>query len=309
VFTISSPDVGQVIRKRLSFCQGLVDDETERRRLLPEALDPQAATLSTYLKVLHGSFRARRELVECLENLSGGNVRAALGFVNTFVGSGHVDTRKILDITDETGRYTVALHEFVRSIIFGDYHYYDSAISPIANVFDISAPDGREHFLLPIVLAHVARLGEIVHQDGYVDVGAILSLSQSLGFLPAQVEFALRHAAGKRLLQIHPTDDVTSRRYRITTVGAYTYRRLMGSFVYLDAVVVDTPIVDVTVVDHIKDCRDIEHRVERAQLFRAYLDAQWQVFEGKDLAFSWPHVSEPLDTDFRRIDHAVAQQH
>ena len=41
VFTISSPDVGQAIRKRLSFCRGLVDNESERRRLLPEALDPR----------------------------------------------------------------------------------------------------------------------------------------------------------------------------------------------------------------------------------------------------------------------------
>jgi hypothetical protein len=36
-------------------------------------------------------------LVELVENLSGGNVRAGLGFLNTFVGSGHVDTKKILD--------------------------------------------------------------------------------------------------------------------------------------------------------------------------------------------------------------------
>ena len=203
----------------------------------------------------------------------------------------------------------MALHEFVRSIIFGDYHYYDSAISPIANVFDISAPDSREHFLLPIVLAHVARLGVVVHQDGYVDVSAILTLAQRSDSCPPRpslpyatllasvsykcIQQATRHQGGIELPQW----------------VAYTSQRLMGSFVYLDAVVVDTPIVDVSVVDRIKDCRDIEERVERAQLFRAYLDTQWQTFDGRDLAFSWPEVSEQLESDFRRIDHALAQEH
>lgn len=45
--------------------------------------------------------------MEFVENLSGGNVREALVFLNTFVGSGHINTLKILDIEDEDGNYLI----------------------------------------------------------------------------------------------------------------------------------------------------------------------------------------------------------
>lgn len=306
VFTIAPPAVGRVIQKRLRFCRGLVDDPEQRGRILPEALDPQASVLSTYLRVLSSSFASRDELVECVENLSGGNVRSALGFLNTFVGSGHVDTRKIFGIAEETGNYTVALHEFVRSIVFGDYQYFDPSASPIANVFEISSPDGREHFLLPILLAHVDRVGAIGRQDGYVDVSVLLSLAQSLGFVPSQVEFALRHGVDKRLLHLHPGAEDTSRRYRISTIGAYTYRKLMGMFVYVDSMIVDTPIVDKDVSHMIDDSQAIEDRKRRVEVFRAYLDEQWRTFEGQELVFNWTEVSAQLDTDYARIERALA---
>jgi hypothetical protein len=64
----------------------------------PQALDAQAETLGSYLNIVARSFDRRHELLEFVENLSGGNMRAALGFINTLVRSGHVNTRKILDI-------------------------------------------------------------------------------------------------------------------------------------------------------------------------------------------------------------------
>ena len=161
--------------------------------------------------------------------MAGGNVRQALGFLNTFVGSGHVDTRKILEIQRETGSYDVPLHEFVRAILYGDYRYYDPSASPIANVFEISQPDSREHFLLPLLLAHIERTGGVGQEEGFVAVEHIVAFAQGLGYTPRQVRFALRHATNRRLLQASPrvAEDLRQR-YRITTVGAYTYKKLMG---------------------------------------------------------------------------------
>ena len=89
VFTITPPEVRAVVDKRLGFCAQLVDSTESRARLLPEALDEQAATLNVYLRILRRSLGERPEIVEFVENLSGGNIRQALGFVNTFAGSGH----------------------------------------------------------------------------------------------------------------------------------------------------------------------------------------------------------------------------
>lgn len=46
-------------------------------------------------------------------------------------------------------------------------------------------------------------------------------------------------------------------RFRITTVGAYTYKKLIGTFVYLDAVVADTPVVDDDVAAGLEDAEEM----------------------------------------------------
>lgn len=73
-------------------------------------------------------------------------MRLALRFVVDFLGSGHVNTTKILGAYHEQGRYTISVHEFLRALLYGDHRYYDPEPPPIANVLRITRPDGREHF-------------------------------------------------------------------------------------------------------------------------------------------------------------------
>lgn len=309
VFTIAPPDIKQVIDKRLRFCSGLVNDPSIRHQLMPAALDQQAATLGMYLDILARSFDDAPELVEFVENLGGGNVREALGFLNTFVGSGHVNTRKILEIEEKDGDYRIPLHEFVRAIIYGDHQYFDPTASPVANVLEISTEDGREHFLLMLLLLHIERAGEVGRREGFVGIDEIMVFGQSLGYIPAQIEFALRHGADKRLLQAGPRSaDETARRYRITTVGAYTYKKLVPTFIYVDAVVVDTPIVDPRVADEIAHCREVQDRLSRARNFVAYLDAQWTAVVQPDLPFDWSEMSGQLKADFNRVARSSQRQ-
>ncbi len=309
VFTVAPPDIRQVIDKRLRFCAGLVTDPGMRQRLMPQALDQQAETLGTYLDILARSFQYRPELVEFVENLSGGNVREALGFLNTFAGSGHVNTRKILEIEATDGNYVIPLHEFVRAIIFGDHQYFDPTASPVANVLDISTDDGREHFLLTLLLVHIERAGVVGRREGFVGVDEVMEFGQSLGYVPAQVEFALRHGVDKRLLQTGPQQaDEVSRRYRITSVGGYTYKKLLPTFIYVDAVVVDTPVVDRAAADELAHTREVEDRLIRAKRFVEYLDSQWTEIEREDLPFEWPVVSQQLRDDFLRVERSAQRQ-
>ena len=151
VFTISPPRVDQVILKRMSFAEAQLK-ETGRLDSFPKGLSLNSVTLEHYIAVLLQSFRTSKDLNEFIDNLSGGNVRLALDFVNSFVGSGHVDANKILSAFEETGAYFIPIHEFMRAVIFGDYEHFHPAASPIVNIFDISQPDGREHFLLVNIL-------------------------------------------------------------------------------------------------------------------------------------------------------------
>jgi hypothetical protein len=308
VFTIPPPDIRQVIEKRLQFCADLITDPESRHRLMPDALDQQAATLGTYLNILRRSFARNPDLVELVENLSGGNAREALSFLNTFAGSGHVNTRKILEIEERDNDYVIPLHEFGRAIIFGDHQYFDPSASPVANILEVSTADGREHFLLGLLLAHIERSGEVGRREGFVGIDEIMAYAQSVEYLPAQIEFALRHAVDKRLLQPAPQSDQQSRRYRITTIGAYTYKKLLPTFIYVDAVVVDTPIVELDAARTIAHCREVEDRLLRAREFVSYLDRQWANVRDTKLPFNWPEVSGQLRQDFGRVERSAQRQ-
>jgi hypothetical protein len=105
-------------------------------------------------------------LRECLDNISGGNVRRALDLVKEFFGSGHVDTEKIVKIYSQTHRYLIPQHEFLRAVIYGDAVHYNPEKSPIANIFDVSYADPREHFLMPLLLAVLTKASGVGVDDG-----------------------------------------------------------------------------------------------------------------------------------------------
>jgi len=302
VFTVAPPRVDLVVSKRLAFAL-LQLTETGRLDTFPQGLTIQSQTLSDYLHVLLKSFENNQDLMEFVDNLSGGNIRQALDFLGAFVGSGHVDTGKIVTALQETGGYIVPVHEFMRAVIFGDHEHFDPSASPLVNLFDISMPDGREHFLLGIVLALAERLGDMGAEEGYVEVQKIYEFCQGLGFQASQVQFALERAQSKRLLEPSPrfSDVMAVTKYRITTVGAYTLRKLVRYFSYVDAMIVDTPIVDDEVKRQIEDTRLIQERLDRAEIFLAYLDTQWTPLATKGLSFDWKLASQSVRGEIERI--------
>lgn len=112
-----------------------------------------------------GAFEHRPELHRFCDNMCG-TIRLALDVIRMFIGSGHVDTQKILAKYNQTGRYDVALHEFVRAVLYGDYQLYDPSKSEIVNVLDVGEPDAKEHFLAALLLTHIERVGQ-TQQDGF----------------------------------------------------------------------------------------------------------------------------------------------
>jgi hypothetical protein len=69
-------------------------------------------------------------------------------------------------------------------------------------------------------------------------------------------------------------------------------RACLGTFTYLDAVVVDTPILDKDLRDYVPDAHTLAQRVERAFVFREYLDPSWKLIADADLPLDWPEKSK-----------------
>lgn len=302
-FTIAPPRVDKVVNRRLVYGLKLLE---RGQSLLSGDVHVKSERLGNYIKVLIHSFSNNLHLMQFLDNMVGGNIRLALSFVGVFIGSGHVDTGKILDIFKVQGSYLVPLHEFIRAVTYGDHEYYSPDASEIMNLFDISTPDGREHFLSPILLAQLDRWSQHSTSDGFVPVSDIYAYAQSVGFNPYQIDWAIKRLLRRNLIEL-PTKAreaerlVPTSHYRITTTGSYYVRKLIRQFTYVDAMVVDTPIVDKDLRDKIDDVVLITDRLARADLFCEYLDAQWQVLSDQKLSFSWPSVRWSIAKDIEYI--------
>jgi hypothetical protein len=302
VFTISPPRIDIVIKKRLQFALDQLR-RTGRLAVFPDNVTINSDTLSRYMAVLLHSFETNEELNSFVDNLSSGNIRRALDFLNAFIGSGHVNAAKILSRYDEQGHYTISVHEFMRAVIFGDHEHYDPSTSPIANLYDISTPDGREHFLLGNIVGFIERNASGAGEQGYVDAAPLYEFGQSLGFNPAQMNFAIRRAIEKNLIEPSPAflEKAEAVAYRITTIGAYAIKELCKYFVYIDAMIVDTPIVDGKVRATIGDIDDIDRRLDRSTRFADYLDSQWQAIGHKNITWDWAGISASLRGDIGGI--------
>ena len=308
-FTIGPPRVDEVVTKRLEYGVKLLDRGIQL--FSREGVLVKVESLKNYLEVLAYSFSQNRYLNEFLDNMSGGNIRLALEFVRAFIGSGHVDTEKILNIHRDTGKYLVPLHEFLRAVTYGDHEHYSPGASEILNLFDISTADGREHFLSPILLAQLVRWAQHSTTDGFVSVSDIYEYLQSLGFNPSQVDWAIERLTHRNLIET-PTKSREGElsklisHYRVTTVGAYYAKRFIAKFEYVDAMVVDTPIVDVGMRVKVANAYNIADRLSRAKIFCDYLDSQWKLLEGQQLVFEWPAIRRFINRDIDYITGRIS---
>jgi hypothetical protein len=302
VFTIAPPRSDLMLQRRVDFALGQLRN-TGRLGSFPIGVTLDSDSLVAFLEVLSENFRSNEELLALIDNLAGGNMRLALQFVTEFIGSGHIETSKILRIFEDGGHYKISVHEFLRALLFGDGVYYDPQASPIANLFRVSQPDGREHFLLPLLLSQAQSLGERVGEEGYVTAEELFDFAQRLGFDVDQVTTSLDHAVVKRLLDAAPrhSGDGPRLHYRITTVGAYTVRVLLAYFAYVDAVLIDTPVVDEQYRKLIQDVHSLADRVSRSEYFRLYLDRQWARVTEEGLPWDWSDTSEQLAEDIRKV--------
>ena len=161
--------------------------------------------------------------------------------------------------------------------------------------------DEKEHFLLPLVIGLLTSPSSYSSEDGFVETAKVYEQLQGLGFVPEQIDAAIIKGHSKKLIEtgarrIPQPNQTMPQTLRATTVGSYHFSRLCREFPYLDAMIVDIPIFDEGIRTLMKDVHNIEMRVNRAEVFRHYLDQQWSKLDkskAKSL-FDWDAVSADL---------------
>ncbi|MFE9296453.1 hypothetical protein [Streptomyces niveus] len=304
VFTISPPRIDLVVQKRLRFALEQLRDGG--LSLSGEGVSVESHMLREYIEVIVDSIERNASLAECIDNVSAGNVRDALDLLTIFVGSGHVDTGKILEIKIKTGSYFIPMHEFLRAVIYGDNEHYSPDNSFVANMFDVISLNSSEHFLMPHMIDYCLRSSQSAKSEmGYVLQNEVFSYLQSLGYRDLQIGSAFARAERARLCDFAMADEEAPTRLRITQRGAYILRKLVTEFVYVDAVVVDTPILDEGFREIITDAWYIEDRLERARHFVGYLDTSWEAAPHPEGGFDWPSVSSVLSRSIEEVHRRI----
>ncbi|MGD0498781.1 MAG: hypothetical protein ABSC23_10135 [Bryobacteraceae bacterium] len=311
-FTVAPPRIDKVLQKRLAFGLQIARGQIPVSGLA-KGISVRLETLETLIQCFLYSLDKNADLITCIDNIAGGNVRLALDMVRSFFGSGHVDTTKIVEMY-RYDDYVVPVHEFLRAVIFGDAAHYDPKQSPIANLFDIRTLDRREHFLMPTLLGYLSAPGADGTEDGFVPARMVYEKFQTAGFTPEQIDSAIVRAHDKKLVETAARRDpepgmIEPNSLRITSVGAYHILTLPFQFSYLDAVIVDTPILDADIARTIADNDDIRERLKRAGRFRQYLDESWLRMPMTPGAFDWNTASAELAKSIRRIGEVVERKH
>src|SRR5690606_12170185 len=141
------------------------------------------------------------ELLRFLDNISNGNIRIAIDYVKQFFGSGHVDTKKILEIYREQRSYIIPLHEFIRAIMRGNAVHYNPSTSSISNLFDVTQNDNAEHFLLPTLLSLLQSNAIGGTNDGFLTIKQVYTELQGIGYNIVQIDDVITKCFNNKLIE------------------------------------------------------------------------------------------------------------
>jgi hypothetical protein len=213
---------------------------------------------------------------------------------STFMTSGATDVDKMLNIYRRSGSYYVAFHEFVKSIMLSERRYYKDSASPILNLFDCSAERNSSHFsALRILRLLFQRRGDSTSEgQGYVDIGQLVGMSEDVFNNREDLVRTLNRLLARQLVEVNTrsNDSISGASHiRVTSSGWYYCRFLVMSFSYLDLVLQDTPLNDLSVentlrslvqqVDNLGDREEeklsrMDVRFARVRAFLTYLQRE-----------------------------------
>ncbi|HWK88147.1 MAG TPA: hypothetical protein VNQ34_11660 [Xanthobacteraceae bacterium] len=319
VFTISPPPADEVLIKRISFALRVAEGQSSPERF--DGIRLRLVNIVYFLKATLRAIRSNDSIKQFLSNITGGNTRSVIELITGFCGSPNVDSEKIVKIESEEGDYKIPLHEFTKHALLGEYAYFNPLSSFVGcNIFDVSSADFREHFLSSLIIAFLSSNNGVRDNDGFVKGQHIISECSGHGFLAEQTRAALRRLATKRLIETPhahyrevsvPDHELPEQfHFRATSIGIYHIRYWAGTFTFLDAVSIDTPIFDPTSrgdIHLLASSFDINDRLKRSNIFRGYLKSQWQQARIVANYYDFDSALEIGKTSFEQVERFVTR--
>jgi energy-coupling factor transporter ATP-binding protein EcfA2 len=281
-FHISSPNFLSMIIKRIDFTIKLLlksNLEQPFQSIPKETREDVIKYFSIIKSSLIRKNEQRDKIVKFIDSISVGNMREALRMFNNFIVSGNTNTKEIFLKHDQSGLYQLAYHQFIKSIILGEYRYYLQDRSNIINVFDFDSSLTDSHSNIMKILSYLLErcnkkspIGR-----GYVLIDDLFSTAENISIHRDVIKDCLSRLSGFNLVEYDnqsKTDLENATYVKLTAAGRYYLNNLTHEFVYLDLVSIDTPISDFDLHNYLKkfvNTTDLEIRFDRTKRFLKYL--------------------------------------
>lgn len=293
-----------MVVKRLRFARRVALGEVPIKTPFGAGFSAELPRTALFLECIADSFQRSQKLSNLFDLVSNGNARDLLIYVSQVLTSQHLNTKKILEKYQGPGTYTLGEHEALRALLYGNYRQYDPEESLFINLFDIQRADAAEHFTKFVILDHLRRVPDGHPNYGFTSVDMLLRYLYQLGFSDECAKEALRFLFAQRYCEARApieTWDNSTEEVRITPHGRYHITDLVKTFVYMDAITVDTPIVSAAYRARIVDVDDINHRLDRCEQFLAYLGECSNEIRDIEFQQAWIEVRTAVDTNIKNI--------
>lgn len=322
-FHIASPRFRRMIDSRIRFALDILEKQQGPiGHVFRDGITIDRFAIADFLRIVENSiFEQNLNIARFIEALCFGNMRLALDMFTTFMTSGATDVEKMLNIYRRSNAYFVAYHEFVKSIMLGERHYYREQASFVGNLFDCGAERNSSHFTsLRVIRALLLRRGESTREgQGFVDISQLASMSEDIFDNREDLLRSLARLVSRQLIETNTKSAESiadASHVRVTSAGWYYSRFLVRAFSYMDLVLQDTPLSDASVerslrshvnqVDNLSDREDqklarMRVRFSRVREFLDYLQAEEENEESEfDLRRRGGIWSEPFVPAIRK---------
>jgi hypothetical protein len=304
--SVASPPSHILLKKRFHYASEIAAGT--KQAALPRAVPgkdisfhlPKVAAL---LQCCEDSFFRSRKLTDVFDAVANGNVRKLLTYIREFLTSMHLDTEKIVERIPDG--YRIPDHEAVRALLYGDFLHFDPEHSPFANLFDISRADRGEHFSRFLALHFLNRVST---NFGYCDADELMQYLCQIGFTDEHVRTTIKALESKQCCEYRlPGHDmgVVDAQIRCTSLGRYHICHLAPLFQYMDAITIDTPIIDTDVRHKIHDVMTIKDRLDRCTIFINYLDTCSESIQDGDAVGLWKDTYQGVQANISGIHSSI----
>ncbi len=180
-----------------------------------------------------------------IANYADTNIRKGLELISNFMTSGHVQAdRAISNYVAGQTSYTFPTHEIFKGMMLGQWKYYKEGRADCINVFDARMGASRLQLLRLQILDFLFTRAKGI-DTVETSCRDIIAYTSVVGATERQILNCIEYLISNRLLRNIIGGDIDSESVvAITACGAYYYKQLCRTFVYVESVLMDTAITD-----------------------------------------------------------------